>query len=153
LPVLGHPIEAAEIIESVVRFEILRQHAAMRLVRLLQESQSTTSAEWRLCLKWLNAYQEELSDLGITPAQARAILYLQRNPDSSIRQCTQVFGVVGSTMSQLVRSLHHKGWITKQRSPEGDRSVLLALTPKGHILAWLLHKQLNARLPLTATAS
>ena len=125
----------------------------MRLVRLLQESQSTTSAEWRLCLKWLNAYHEELSDLGITPAQARAVLYLQRNPDCSIQQCAGVFGVVDSTMRQLVRGLHHKGWVTKQRSPEGDRSVLLALTPKGHILAWLLHKQLNARLPLTATAS
>jgi DNA-binding MarR family transcriptional regulator len=125
----------------------------MRLVRLLRESRSTTSGEWRRCLRWLNAYQEELSALGVTPAQARAVLYLQRNPDSSIQQCAVVFGVVGSTMGQLVRGLHRKGWITKQRSPQVDRSILLALTPKGHILAWLLHKQLNARLPLTAKAS
>jgi len=125
----------------------------MRLVRLLQESRSTTSGEWRLCLRWLNAYRQELSDLGVTPAQARALLYLQRNPDSSVQQCAQVFGVGGSTMSHLVRDLRHKGWITKQRPPQNDRHVLLALSPKGHILAWLLHKQLNARLPLTAKAS
>lgn len=125
----------------------------MKLVRLLQESRSTTSGEWRACLRWLNAYREELSDLDVTPAQARALLYLQRNPDSSIRQCAQVFGVIGSTMSHLVRDLHRKGWIIKQRPPQADRHVLLALTPKGHILAWLLHKQLNVRLPLTAKAS
>ena len=125
----------------------------MRLVRLLRESRSTTSGEWRLCLRWLNVYRGELSELEVTPAQARALLYLQRNPDSSAQQCTRVFGVVGSTMSQLVRGLHHKGWITKRRSSQDDRQMLLALTPKGHILAWLLHKQLNARLPLTAKAS
>ncbi|MBX3325481.1 MAG: MarR family transcriptional regulator [Nitrospira sp.] len=124
----------------------------MRLVRLLRESQTTTSGTWRISLKWLNEYRKELSDLGVTPAQARALLYLQRNPDSSVRQCAQVFGVVGSTMSHLVRGLHHKGWINKQRSSQNDRHVLLALTPKGHILAWLLHKQLNARLPLTAAS-
>lgn len=106
-----------------------------------------------MCLRWLNTYREELSDLGVNPAQARAVLYLQRNPDNSIQQCARVFGVVGSTMGQLVRDLHRKGWVTKQRSPQNVRSVLLALTPKGHILAWLLHKQLNARLPLTAKAS
>ena len=106
-----------------------------------------------MCLRWLNAYREELAELGVTPAQARALLYLQRNPDSSIQQCAGMFGVVGSTMSQLVRGLHHKGWVTKQRSSQDDRYVLLALPPKGHILAWLLHKQLNARLPLTARAS
>lgn len=125
----------------------------MRLVRLLQESRSTTSREWRVCLRWLHAYREELSDLGVTPAQARALLYLQRNPESSIQQCAQVFGVAGSTMGQLVRKLYRKGWVTKQRSPHDDRYVLLSLTPKGHILTWLLHKQLNARLPLTAEAS
>lgn len=106
-----------------------------------------------MCLRWLNAYRGELSDLGVTPAQARAVLYLQRNPDSSIQHCARVFGIVGSTMGQLVRGLYYKGWVTKQRSPQDDRSVLLELTPKGHILAWLLHKQLNARLPLTAKAS
>ena len=106
-----------------------------------------------MCLRWLNAYRGELSDLGVTPAQARAVLYLQRNPDNSIQQCAVVFGIAGSTMGQLARGLHQKGWVTKQRSPQDDRSMLLALTPKGHILAWLLHKQLNARLPLTAKAS
>lgn len=147
------PTATAGIAESVGKLRILRQHSAMRLVRLLRESRSTTSGEWRRCLRWLNAYRRELSDLGVTPAQARAVLYLQRNPNSSIRQCAAVFGVVGSTMGQLVRSLHHRGWVTKQRSPQDDRSVLLALTPKGHMLAWLLHKQLDARLPLTANAS
>ncbi|MDH4304158.1 MAG: MarR family transcriptional regulator [Nitrospira sp.] len=125
----------------------------MRLVRLLRESESTTSGEWRLCLRWLNAYSQELSDLEVTPAQARALLYLQRNPDSSLQHCARVFGVVGSTMSHLVRGLHRKGLITKQRLQQDDRQMLLALSPKGHILAWLLHKQLNARLPLTAKAS
>ncbi|MBS0152119.1 MAG: MarR family transcriptional regulator [Nitrospira sp.] len=104
-------------------------------------------------MRWLNAYRGELSDLGVTPAQARAVLYLQRNPNSSIQQCAVVFGVAGSTMSYLVRSLHRKGLITKQRTEQDDRQVLLALSQKGHILTWLLHKQLNARLPLTAKAS
>lgn len=125
----------------------------MRLVRLLRESESTTSREWQLCLRWLNAYRQELSDLEVTPAQARALLYLQRNPDCSVQHCARVFGVVGSTMSHLVRNLHRKGLITKQRLLQDDRQVLLALSPKGHILTWLLHKHLNVRLPLTAKAS
>ena len=147
------PPETAGIVESVGRLKILSQHRAMRLVRLLRESRSTTSREWRRCLRWLSVYRGELSDLGVTPAQARAVLYLQRNPNNSIQQCAVVFGVAGSTMSYLVRGLHSKGLITKQRTEQDDRQVLLALSPKGHILTWLLHKQLNARLPLTAKAS
>lgn len=120
---------------------------------MLRESGPTSSREWRACLRWLNAYRQELSDLEVTPAQARALLYLQRNPDSSVQHCARVFSVVGSTMSHLVRDLHRKGLITKQRPQQDDRQVLFALSPKGHILAWLLHKQLNVRLPLTAKAS
>ena len=121
----------------------------MGLVRLLRESQSTSSGKWRVSLSWLNAYRGELSDLGVTPAQARALLYLQRNPGSSVRHCARVFGVGGSTMSQLVRGLHRKGWVTKQR-PAHERYVLFSLTQKGHLLAWLIHRRLT---PHTAKAS
>lgn len=121
----------------------------MGLVRLLRTSGSTTSGTWRVSLRWLNAYREELSDLGVTPAQARTLLYLQRNPGSSVQHCARVFGVGGSTMSQLARGAQHKGWVTKQR-PAHDRSVLLTLTQKGHLLAWLIHRRLT---PHTAKAS
>jgi len=125
----------------------------MALVRLLRASQSMTSGTWRVSLRWLNAYREELSDLGITPAQARALLYLQRNPGSSVRHCARVFGVSASTMRHLILGLLRKRLVTKQRPSPPDRYVL-ALTPIGHLLVVLIHRRLTKRLvPLTAKAS
>ncbi|MGE0468863.1 MAG: MarR family winged helix-turn-helix transcriptional regulator [Nitrospira sp.] len=112
-----------------------------------------TSGTWRVSLRWLNAYREELSDLGVTPAQARTLLYLQRSPGSSVRHCARVFGVSGSTMRHLVRGLLRKRLVTKQRPSPPDRYVL-ALTPIGHLLVVLIHRRLTRRLvPLTAKAS
>ena len=125
----------------------------MALVRFLRASQSATSGTWRVSLRWLNAYREELTDLGVTPAQARALLYLQRNPNSSVRHCARVFGVSGSTMRHLVRGLLLKRLVTKQRPSPPDRYVL-ALTPIAHLLVVLIHKRLTKRfVPLTAKAS
>jgi DNA-binding MarR family transcriptional regulator len=125
----------------------------MALVRLLRASRPTTSGTWRVSLRWLNAYREELSDLGITPAQARALLYLQRNPGSSVLHCARVFRVSGSTMRHLVRGLLLKRLVMNQRLSPPDRSVL-ALTPIGHLLVLMIHRRLTKRLvPLTAKAS
>lgn len=125
----------------------------MGLVRLLRSSRSTASGTWRVSLRWLNAYREELSDLGIAPAQAQALLYLQRNPDSSVRHCARVLGVSSSTMRHLIHGLLRKRLVTKQRPSLPDRSVL-ALTPIGHLLVMLIHRRLAKRLvSLTAKAS
>ncbi len=125
----------------------------MALVRLLRASRSTTSGTGRVSLSWLKAHREELSDLRVTPAQARALLYLQRNPGSSVRHCARVLGVSGSTMRHLVRGLLLKRLLTKQRPSPPDRYVLV-LTPIGHLLVVLIYRCLTKRLvPLTAKAS
>lgn len=143
----------AGIAESLGSGEAVGQHRAMALVRLLRTAQPTTSGTWRVSLRWLNAYREELSDLRVTPAQARALLYLQRNPGSSAWHCARVFGVSGSTMRHLVRGLLVKRLVTKQRPSPPDRDVL-ALTPIGHLLVVLIYRRLTKRLvPLTAKAS
>ena len=72
-----------------------------------------------------------MSAFEVTPLQAAALLYLQHNPGSYIRQCAKVVGVRNWTMGDIVKRLERQGRLRKHRAPQDDRKVLLTVTGKG----------------------
>ena len=126
----------------------------MRLARQLREARSIPEATWRVRLGLLREYHYQLFVLGVTPAQARIVLYLERNPHSYITQCARALGLTSRTVGYPVRVLAQKRWVTKRRAPQDDRYVSLALTRNGRALARKVQKRLNGLLtPAKAKAS
>lgn len=103
----------------------------MSPARILPRRWSSPGVTWQVSLQLLREYRAELSAFAVTPPQAAALLYLQHNPGSSIRQCARVVGVTAPTMGEIVKRIQQKGWLRKQRAPQDDRYVLLTVTPKG----------------------
>jgi DNA-binding MarR family transcriptional regulator len=120
--------------------------------RLTRTSRPPTAPPVSLGL--LREYREELFTLGVTPAHARILLYLQRHPNSYILQCARAFGLTGRTVGYPVRMLQQKHLVTKRRAPHDDRYVMLTLTQRGQTLARMILRQLNGHVfPLREKAS
>ena len=127
------------------------QHTKM-LTRLRRKQ--STPAPQRVRFGRLREYHEELVALGVTPAQARILIYLLPHPGSYRRQCAKAFGVTAPSVGFTLYELQQKRWVTKQRAPQDDRYVFLTLTPKGRNLAKMIQKRLLERLtPFRAKAS
>lgn len=72
-------------------------------------------------------------DDGLNPAQWEALRYLDRANrfSNSPGALTRYLGATKGTISQTVKALERKGFITKAEREGEKRSVTLALTPKG----------------------
>lgn len=103
----------------------------MSPARILPQRWSSPGVTWEVSLRILREYRAELAAFAVTPSQAAALLYLQHNPGSSIRQCARMVGVTGPTMGEIVKRMKQKGWLRKQRALQDDRYVLLTVTRKG----------------------
>lgn len=114
--------------------------------RLHRTRQTRSPASQPVRLGLLREYYDELFALGITPAQARILLYLQQHPGSYIRQCARAFGLAGRSVGIPVRVLQQNRWVTKRRAPQDDRYVSLTLTRRGQVLARKIQTRLSQRL-------
>lgn len=103
----------------------------IRLVK--QRGRRTTALPARFWL--LREYRRELAALDVTPAQACALLYIDRNPGTFIRRCAGALGVTAPAMGSIVKHMGQKGLVRKQRAFQDDRYVLVTATRKGTGLA------------------
>ena len=106
-------------------------HAEMRFAQLFREPRTTHEATWRVRLRILRHYRVELSDLGVTPTQAGILLYLHRYPGTYRQSVADALGIDAAWTGTVIRVLHQKGWLKKQRAPCDDSYVLLTVTRKG----------------------
>jgi DNA-binding MarR family transcriptional regulator len=82
-------------------------------------------------------FWEEAKRARISPLQVQILLYLHENPHrpGGVSRLAMEFGVTQATISDAVRSLEEKGYLTKAVRPEDRRLKLLKLSLKGHRLA------------------
>lgn len=118
----------------------------MRRAQLLQKTSSSIAAPWRASLGLLREHREQLSVLGVTPAHARILLYLQQHPHSYIHQCARAFGLTWKSIGYSVRILEQRRLLMKRRAPQDERCLLLTLRPKGTDLARAIRQQLDSTL-------
>ncbi len=76
-------------------------------------------------------YKPLLKVLDLTYLQYLVLLVLWENDRVSIKTICEKLLLDSGTLSPLLKKLGSKGLIVKVRSPEDERSVLVALTSKG----------------------
>lgn len=70
---------------------------------------------------------------GLSPLQIQILLFLhfQNNEHKNVSQLAHEFNVTKATISEAVRILERKAYLTKSRNPDDARNILLRLEPKG----------------------
>jgi DNA-binding MarR family transcriptional regulator len=81
----------------------------------------------------------------LTVLQLRALLFVRRNPDSSISALAEHHGVGLTTASALADRLVRQGLLDRQPAPHERRRLMLRLTPLGA-------KRLDAAVARTSRA-
>ena len=75
-----------------------------------------------------------LEPLRVTPLQAGTLLFLSRHAETNLTDAAATLRVSLPTMSEVVKDLVRKRWVTKRRSVTDSRVLHLQLSRQGHIL-------------------
>ncbi|WP_226669458.1 MarR family winged helix-turn-helix transcriptional regulator [Metabacillus litoralis] len=116
------------------------------------------SLENQLCFKLYTAekeimkiYRTLLEDLGVTYPQYLALLVLWEEQDISVKKLGEKLFLDSGTLTPMLKRMEANGLITRKRSLEDERVVLITLTEKGENLkqeANCIPKQLVEKLML-----
>ena len=88
-----------------------------------------------LVLQLHGEFRRSLEPIRVTPLQAGVILFLRRHTDAKLTDAAASLGVRLPTLSEVVKDLVRKRWVTKRRSVEDRRVVCLSLSRRGEALA------------------
>ena len=88
-----------------------------------------------LCAKEIvGRYDEMLSDLSLTYTQYLVMMYLWERGETNGRKLSRCLLLEPSTLTPVLKKLESKGYLTRRRSPEDQRNLVLELTPAGEAL-------------------
>lgn len=80
------------------------------------------------------AYTPLLNELSLTYTQYLVMMVLWENQQMSVKDiCTKLY-LDSGTLTPLLKKLEAKDYITRQRNPGDERSVLISLTEQGQSL-------------------
>ena len=79
--------------------------------------------------------RKTLEPIRVTPLQAGVLLVLSRHAATNLTDAAATLRVSSPTMSEVVKDLVRKRWVTKRRSVTEYRAVQLELSRQGHTLA------------------
>ena len=88
-----------------------------------------------LVLQLHGEFRRSLEPLRVTPLQAGVILYLQRHMEANMTDTAAALSVRLPTLSEVVKDLFRKRWVTKRYSVEDRRVVHVRLSRRGEALA------------------
>ena len=88
-----------------------------------------------LVLQLHGEFRRSLEPIRVTPLQAGVILFLRRHTDAKLTDAAASLGVKLPTLSEVVKDLVRKRWVTKRRSATDTRAVCLSLSRRGEALA------------------
>ena len=79
-------------------------------------------------------YKPALDELGLTYTQYIAMMVLWETPCITSKQMGERLYLDSGTLTPVLKRLEEKGWITRKRSPEDARDLLVELTAEGQAL-------------------
>jgi DNA-binding MarR family transcriptional regulator len=88
-------------------------------------------------------FRRNLEPLRVTPLQAAVLLFLLRHPESKISQIADALVLRVPTVSDVVKDLVRKRWVTKRYPVDDHRVVCVQLSRRGHALVL----KIEARVP------
>ena len=78
-----------------------------------------------------SALDEAVRPLGITAAQASALLHLDRYPTASMAVLARLASVTAQTMHRLVVGLERRGFVQRQQSCSDKKTLEVVITRSG----------------------
>ena len=84
-----------------------------------------------LVLRLQGEFRRSLEPIRVTPLQAGVMLYLRRHADAKLTDAAAALCVRLPTLSEVVKDLVRKRWVTKRRSVTDTRAVCLSLSRRG----------------------
>jgi MarR family transcriptional regulator, lower aerobic nicotinate degradation pathway regulator len=76
-------------------------------------------------------FEDECSDLGLTPAQFGVLTVLKSHPGLGQSSLARALGFDKVTVLRVLRGLEARGLVARAPAPENKRNVSVALTPRG----------------------
>ncbi len=87
-------------------------------------------------------YQPYLDELGVTYPQYLVLLVLWETDRQPVNQIAQTLFLNTNTITPLLKRLEGQGIVLRDKSPEDERKVFIALTEKGKLM-----KEQAAQIP------
>ena len=88
-----------------------------------------------LCAKEITRrYQPLLDGLNLTYTQYIVMMYFWEVGSSSAKALSRALLLDPSTLTPILKKLEEKGFLTRRRDPEDERSLVIALTDEGRAL-------------------
>lgn len=85
--------------------------------------------------RYLRQYARQMDDQGIRPRDFSVLRYLEEHGPSTVGQVQEYLFRSASTTSTVLSQLEDAGYVTRARSTEDNRVVIVTLTEAGHALA------------------
>jgi DNA-binding MarR family transcriptional regulator len=82
----------------------------------------------------VNRYRPLLDEIGLTYPQYLAMLVLWERGETTVKELGAALQLDSSTLSPLLKRIEAGGLVQRQRSATDERSVLVRLTKRGHML-------------------
>jgi len=96
-----------------------------------------------LVLRVQGEFRRSLEPIRVTPLQAGVLLYLQRHRDARVTHAAAALCLRPPTLSDVVKDLVRKRWVTKRYSVEDHRAVCLSLSRRGEALAQKIEERVH----------
>ena len=96
-----------------------------------------------LVLQLHGDFRRSLEPIRVTPLQAGVLLFLRRHTDAKLTDAAASLGVRLPTVSEVVKDLVRKRWVTKRRSVTDTRAVCLSLSRRGQVITRKIENQVR----------
>jgi DNA-binding MarR family transcriptional regulator len=102
-----------------------------------------------LVLQLHGEFRRSLEPIRVTPLQAGVLLFIRRHANARMTDAATALRLRLPTLSEVVKDLVRKRWVTRRRSVTDTRVVHLSLSRRGSALALQINqrvRQVNAPL-------
>ena len=102
-----------------------------------------------LVLQLHGEFRRSLEPIRVTPLQAGVLLFIRRHANARMTDTATALCLRLPTLSEVVKDLVRKRWVTRRRSVTDTRVVHLSLSRRGNALALQINqrvRQVNAPL-------
>ena len=86
------------------------------------------------------AYQPLLESLDLTYPQYLVLLVLWENEALTVKQLGEKLLLDSGTLTPLLKRMEQRQWLSRQRDPRDERSVIVTLQPAGRALQAQAHE-------------
>jgi MarR family transcriptional regulator, organic hydroperoxide resistance regulator len=107
----------------------------------MSNDKSTPEAGTQLerVLWWHGQFRRRLEPLRVTPLQAGMLLFLRHHEEAKLKDAADALCVRPPTLTDVLKDLVRKRWVTKRYSVRDRRELRLRLSPQGTVLVQRVH--------------